>query len=288
MHARLGSSLPAPRPPPPALAARAAPALVPSVTRALSLLERLAEQREPMSLARLAAELSLPKSSVHGLCHTLLSFGYLRREPDGAFLIGPRVMSLAESFVASTSVAQEFHRLWNDVATAPQETLILSVLSGTEVVYVAARHGTRPLGLAFSVGMRLPAHLAATGKAMLAFHDANRVQQLFKPASRRPLLRLTGKGPLRFAELAQELAQIRERGYSIDDEGVREGVYCAAAPVFDASGLPVAGVGMCIHKAAAGTDSPHALHLAVLNAARTMSTRLGGSVPAAQPSGTSR
>ena len=65
-----------------ASAARTRPtALVPAVSRALALLERLAGAREPMSLARLAAELALPKSSVHGLCNTLVSFGYLRRQP---------------------------------------------------------------------------------------------------------------------------------------------------------------------------------------------------------------
>ena len=71
-------------------------------------------EREPMSLARLASELALPKSSVHGLCNTLVSFGYLRRQADGAFLIGPRVMSLAEAFVSGTDVAQEFNALWAD------------------------------------------------------------------------------------------------------------------------------------------------------------------------------
>ena len=52
-----------------------------------------------MTLARLSSELALPKSSVHGLCTTLVSFGYLRRQADGSFLIGPGVMGLAEAFV---------------------------------------------------------------------------------------------------------------------------------------------------------------------------------------------
>src|SRR3569832_1526198 len=67
--------------------ARTGTALVPAVSRALALMERLAGAREPMSLARLASDLALPKSSVHGLCNTLVSFGYLRRQPDGTFLI---------------------------------------------------------------------------------------------------------------------------------------------------------------------------------------------------------
>ena len=83
-----------------------------------------------MSLARLSSELALPKSSVHGLCTTLVSFGYLRRQADGAFLIGPRVMGLAEAFVAGTDVAQEFNALWAGSGLAPEETVVLSVLSG--------------------------------------------------------------------------------------------------------------------------------------------------------------
>ncbi|MGZ5215810.1 MAG: helix-turn-helix domain-containing protein, partial [Caldimonas sp.] len=113
MHPRLDSSFDTIRALPVAGKGSATP-LVPAVSRALALLERLAGAREPMSLARLAAELALPKSSVHGLCNTLVSFGYLRRQPDGTFLIGPRVMGLAEAFVSGTDVAQEFNALWTD------------------------------------------------------------------------------------------------------------------------------------------------------------------------------
>lgn len=259
---------------------RPATALVPALTRALTLLERLAQQREPMSLAQLTADLALPKSSVHGLCNTLVSFGYLRRQADGAFLIGPRVMSLAEAFVAGTSVTQEFNTLWNDVRSAPDETIILSVLNGAEVVYVAARNGVRPLGLAFNVGMRLPAHLAATGKAMLAFHDADYVRRLF-PVD--PLPVMAGKGAKTLSELMKELAVTRKRGHSIDDESVREGVYSIGAPVFDASGQPVAGLGMCINKAMIGSDRGERHRRAVLNAAHILSQRLGADLRHLEP-----
>jgi DNA-binding IclR family transcriptional regulator len=250
--------------------------LVPAVSRALTLLDRLAEQRQPMTLARLAADLALPKSSVHGLCHTLVSFGYLRRHDDGSFVIGPRVMSLAEAFIAGTNVAQEFNALWNSAAVAPDETIILSVLNGREVVYIAARHGVRPLGLAFNVGMRLPAHLAATGKAMLAFHDAEFVQGLFESDV---LPTMAGKGPKTVAALMKELAMTRRRGHSVDDESVRQGVYCLGAPVFDATGRPIAGVGVCINKAMLGADGGLRHQRAVVHAARVLTQRLGGDFP---------
>ncbi|WP_280153021.1 IclR family transcriptional regulator [Piscinibacter sp. XHJ-5] len=252
------------------------PALVPALSRALTLLDRLAEGRQPMTLARLASELSLPKSSVHGLCNTLVSFGYLRRQDDGAFMIGPRVMCLAEAFVHGTSVAQEFSALWKDARTAPEETVLLSVLNGAEVVYVAARNGLRPLGLAFNVGMRLPAHLAATGRAMLAWHDEAFVRRLFPGPT---LVRMAGKGPKTVAELMKELTLTRRRGHSIDDENVREGVYCIGAPVFDATGQPVAGIGVCIHKAMLGSDHGERQRRVVVEAARLLSRRLGGELP---------
>ena len=253
----------------------AAAPLVPAVTRALSLLDRLAQQREPMSLAQLTSELALPKSSVHGLCNTLMSFGYLRRQPDGAFLIGPRVMSLAEAFVSGTDVAQEFSALWADAGAAPEETVVLSVLSGTDALYVAVRNSARPLGLAFNVGMRLPAYLSGSGKSMLAFREPDEVRKIFAAGL---LTHLTRKGPRDVEALLKELAMTRKRGYSVDDETVREGVYSFGAPVFDATGQVVAGVAVCINKALLGADRGDKHRDAVLAVARTLSQRLGGEV----------
>jgi len=246
--------------------------MVPAVSRALTLLDRLAQQREPMSLARLASDLALPKSSVHGLCNTLVSFGYLRRQLDGAFLIGPRVMSLAEAFVSGTDVAQEFAALWADAGTAPEETVVLSVLSGTDALYVAVRNSARPLGLAFNVGMRLPAYLSGSGKAMLAFRDPDTVRQLYAQGLG---MHLTRKGPREIDGLLRELAQTRKRGYSIDDETVREGVYSFGAPVFNAGGEVVAGVAVCINKALLGADGGDRHRLVALNVAGQLSRRLG-------------
>ena len=255
--------------------AAAAP-LVPAVARALTLLDRLARGREPMTLARLSSELALPKSSVHGLCTTLVSFGYLRRQADGSFLIGPRVMGLAEAFVAGTDVAREFNALWGAGGVAPEETVVLSVLSGNEALYVAVRNSARPLGLAFNVGMRLPAYLSGSGKAMLARLPADEVRRRL---AGQVSTRLTSKGPRDIDALLKELALTRKRGYSIDDETVREGVYSFGAPVFGASGEAIAAVAVCINKAQLGSDRGARHRDAALDVARRLSERLGGEAP---------
>jgi DNA-binding IclR family transcriptional regulator len=278
MHSRINTALSSARLMPPGGRGRSSGAgLVPAVSRALTLLERLADARGPMSLARLAGDLGLPKSSVHGLCSTLVSFGYLRRQPDGTFLIGPRVMGLAEAFVSGTDVAQEFAAIWSDRGDAPEETVVLSVLSGTEALYVAVRNSARPLGLAFNVGMRLPAYLSGSGKVMLAFLPAGEVRGRFAAGLG---TRLTKKGPRSVDALLKELTLTRKRGYSIDDEAVREGVISFGAPVFSVSGEVVAAVSVCINKALLGADrgaDRGARHRdAALAVAAALTARLGG------------
>lgn len=255
--------------------AAAAP-LVPAVARALTLLNLLAQRREPMSLTQLTSELALPKSSVHGLCNTLLAFGYLRRQPGGFFLVGPRVMGLAGAFLADTDEAQEFNALWADGSPQPEETIVLSVLDESDALYLAARKGTRPLGLAFNIGTRLPAYLSGSGKAILAFRDPEEVRRLYADGL---VTHLTNKAPSDIDDLLKELAQTRKRGYSIDDETVREGVYSVGAPVFDATGRVVAGIAVCVNKAGLGSDRGRRYHEEALSVARRLSHRLGGEVP---------
>ena len=247
------------------------PGHVPAVARALAVMDLLARERRPINLTGLAVALALPKSSLHGLCNTLLSHGYLRRTENGALQIGPGVMGLAEAFVASTHLAGEFDALWRG-AGAPDETVVLSVLSGAEVVYVAVRNSARPLGLAFSVGMRLPAHLAATGKAMLAFLEPAAVREIFP---RGPLPGMPGRANIAMNRFVAELALTRERGFAVDDGGVREGVYSLAAPVFDARGLPVAGIAVCINKAVLSDAEQRRHGELVAQAAQRLSQRLG-------------
>lgn len=253
-------------------------ALVPAVMRAMAVLDLLAQEREALSLTQLATRLQLPKSSVHGLCSTLVALGYLRRYDDGSYFIGPGVMALAQAFIGRTNAAQEFASLWQELSAPPEETVILSVLAGTDVVYVGARNSERPLGLAFTVGMHLPAHLAASGKAMLAFRDEARVRELYGDAR---LPRFHGTSSMTVKGLLDELAEVRERGWSVDDEGVREGVYAFGAPVFDAGGEAVAGISLCIHKATLDAKSELRHRGVVIDIARRLTQRLGGTSPRA-------
>jgi len=199
------------------------------VARAARILNALAAAREPLPLAALVKALHLPKSTVHGLCGTLVDAGLVARLSSGAFQLGTRVMDLAHAYMARTDFTAEFQAIVGATAPLPEESLVLSVLDGADVVYVACRNGSRPFGFNFRIGMRLPANCAASGKAMLATLPPGRVIEL---ALARSFYALTPKSITRVKPFLEQLAQVRLLGYAVDDEETRQGMVCIASPVF--------------------------------------------------------
>lgn len=248
---------------------------VPAVVRALVVLDLLSRQTAPISLARLTSELALPKSSVRAICNTLASCGYVRRHPDGSYRLSSKIVSLAGSFLAGTDVAREFNAIWSDSRSSPEETVLLSVLSGSDAVYLAVRNSVRPLGLAFRVGLKFPAWVSASGKAILANLPADEARRIATES-----VQSAGNpgGPRVLNTLLEELELTRHRGYSIDDQGIREGVYAFGAPVFDATGAVVAAVSVCVSTASLEGKAAARHRDVALGVAGELTERLGGRI----------
>jgi len=213
----------------------AAPALKstsPAVVRAVQVLDAVAAAADPLSLADLTRLTGAPKSSLHGMCDTLVQLQLLKRLPDGSMALGPHVMGWANAFLSQTQISEEFRTLWDRTDAFHDATVTLSMLDGAEVVYLACRNGDRPLGVTFRIGMRLPAPYTATGKAMLGTVPAAEVRHLFAAGLPAPLTRAS---VATVEALIDELAQVRRLGYSIDNGQMRDGMTCFGAPVFDAT-----------------------------------------------------
>lgn len=249
---------------------------VPAVVRALAILSFLSRQTDPVSLAQLTADLALPKSSVRAICNTLVSCEFVRRDEDGKYRLGSRVVSLAQSFLAGTDVAREFNAIWSDSRSSPEETVLLSVLAGSDAVYIAVRNSIKPLGLAFRVGLKFPACISASGKAILAFLPVAEARRLGNEGMHESI---KGGKPRGLTALMNELERTRQRGYSIDDQGIRDGVYAFGAPVFDADSTVVAAVSVCVSTASLGGEEGKRHRDVALGVATELTARLGGTPP---------
>ena len=247
--------------------------VVPSILKAVQILDTLAAAKGPVTLAELTRQLELPKSSVLALCTSLTLTGMLSRLDSGAYQLGTHLMDLSHAYLANIDLTKEFIGTWDALAMPPGEGIVLAVLDGTDVVYVACRNSDSPLGVTYRIGMRLPANCTATGKALLSTLPDERVRALYHVKA---LEKLTPHSHVTMKALLKVLHATRLRGHAIDDEETREGMCCFGAPVFDSSGsYAIAAVAVSVLKRPGENAGNPPVVKAVLHFAGALSKRLG-------------
>jgi DNA-binding IclR family transcriptional regulator len=253
---------------------REMPVLVPALQRAAAMLDMLAESPVGLTLGEIAERLALPKSSTHNLCWTLVQLGQMRRNHDGTFQLGTALLRYAQAFGEQTDLTREFKRALSAAPDLPDATFLLSVLDGSDVVYLSSRNGTHPMGVNFRVGMRLPALYAATGKAILATMPVETVRSIHGEGV---APRLTRHGVATLEAYLKQANEIRKRGYAVDVGEVREGMVFYAAPVFDGHHpCAVAAVSMSVYSAKPSKSDEKLASASILHLAAALSARLGG------------
>lgn len=201
---------------------------VKSADRTLAVLEALARAPGRRGLGELARELAIPKSSLHGILHTMTRRGWVEADPDGGrFGLGVRALQVGAAYVDADDTVSLLHDALDGLAAEFGETVHLGRLDGADVVYLAKRESTHPLRLFSAIGRRLPAHATALGKALLAERTAREVDARLGW----PLPALTAHTVTDRAALHAELAGVRERGYAVDHEENTDGIVCFAAAV---------------------------------------------------------
>jgi DNA-binding IclR family transcriptional regulator len=213
---------------------------VQSLDRALDLLEALATADE-LGVSEIAARTGLVPSTAHRLLGTLVERGYAAQSPTtGRYLIGYKLLELSgglQDRLGRLRVAARPHLAAIQRETG--ETTNLVVLEGSSVVYIDKVDGTRSVRLSIEIGRAIPAHTSGAGKALLAWRAPGEVEALLGPG---PLTASTPRTLTTLEALREDLARIRRRGYSTDNEEFELGVGCVATPVFDHAGAPVAAI----------------------------------------------
>ena len=194
------------------------------MTRAGAILDLLAENAgEAAGPSELARRLGLPKSSIANICNALADIGLVRRIGTG-FALGRKLAELGGAYLASVDQVQEFYEATQLLPAGSEETVQLAILDGLEMTYLARHDGRQPVRLTSQIGRRLPATVTATGKAALASLAEGDLEA--RLAGLVDLPTLTPNSIATVDALRADLAVVRERGYSMDDEETVEGVVC--------------------------------------------------------------
>jgi DNA-binding IclR family transcriptional regulator len=210
------------------------------VLKAVGVLDHIARAPGPVTLADLSAGTALPKPTTHRLARMLETAGMLHRDPlTRRYAVVPALVALSFHALRSAPASPHRHVLLERLSERLGETVNLGVLSGAEILYLDRVESRWPLRMDFKPGSRVPFHCTANGKLLVAFA---------RPAMRERLLRPktfpahTPSTITSRAALGRELAEIRRRGYSEDNEEFLIGVCCLAVPVRERRGSVVAGL----------------------------------------------
>jgi len=221
------------------------PSDVPAARHALRMLRVLAERTAPVPASTLARQLGVPRSSLYQLARAMMDEGFLVHYPEErAYGLSALVTEIGAGMLQTERLRRLAHPLLERLVgeTAIPLAAHLVVLTGAEVTYVDRLSAPRAPTTVSSIGVRLPAHLTATGRSALAAMPREQVRALYP--HRDALYRRTGPGPATLAELDELLRVARERGWAEEDGDITGGYSSVAAAVLDRKEYPIAALGV--------------------------------------------
>jgi IclR family pca regulon transcriptional regulator len=217
---------------------------VEALAKGLRLLSLFDEQRPTWRVSDLAVASGLPMPTVYRVVMTLTAEGYLDHLPGGEYRPGVRTLTLGGAALRSLDLVALATPRLQRLGEATGETVNLAVLTGDRVLYLVRLRNADLVTANIQVGSTLPAVHTSIGKLMLADLDeaqlGDRITEDSFPGQHGPNAKVS------LDELRQELAQIREQGWAMQDEELAHGLRSVAAPITGAGGRVIAGVNVAV------------------------------------------
>lgn len=207
---------------------------VQSVSRALTIIELLAQENREMALTEIANRLGWPKSTTYGLLVTLRDYSYVDQSPTtGRYYLGVRLFELGNLLARSWNIRiiafpimQQLNALWG-------ETIQLATEDNGEVLYLEKLESNHLIRIVSEVGARLPMHCTGLGKAMLAYKSPSEIKWIL---SQHGMQAMTSRTITDMARMDRELEKVRQQGYAEDIGEVMDSLRCIAVPIRNKDG----------------------------------------------------
>jgi DNA-binding IclR family transcriptional regulator len=197
-----------------------------SVEIAFSIIDCL-QERGAAGVTELATELSHSKSTIHSHLRTLEEQKFLVRDGD-KYRMSLRVLDMATQVRKQVGNYDVIQTEVESLATDTGEIAQFGIEEHGEVSYLYKATGDQAVETASRVGIQQSMYATSLGKSILAFLPEDRVEEIVSDTT---FVAKTPNTISSAAELYDDLATVRERGYSIDDEENYTGLRCVAAPV---------------------------------------------------------
>lgn len=225
------------RPPPPF---EDSPDYVQSLHRGLEVVRAFSDERPAMTLSELAQRARLSRAVVRRVLLTLEHLGYVARH-ERLFSLTPRVLELGYGYLASLPITDIALPYMEELSRSVLESCSMSVLDGSDIVYVQRVPVRKVVAITLAVGARLPAHCTSMGRVLLAGLDREALARWLQDVQPRARTRFTLTDT---DALKQELQRVRTQGYAYVEQEFEEGLCSVAVPLHDRRGRVVAALNL--------------------------------------------
>jgi PcaR/PcaU/PobR family beta-ketoadipate pathway transcriptional regulator len=213
-----------------------------SLEKGLRILSAFGRTHSTLTLTQITKASGLDKSAAQRFVFTLTALGFLHKDPGTrTYRLTPRVLSIGYGFLEGDEVVALARPFLSEISQRYGETINLTQLDDTDVVYVARFPGHRSVSVDLQIGTRLPAYCSAPGRVLIAFQpDAEGI------IDRSDRVAWTETTITDRSQLLQRLAQIREQGIDVANQETFVGDISIAAPVLDHASHVLAAVNIAV------------------------------------------
>jgi IclR family transcriptional regulator, KDG regulon repressor len=210
-----------------------------AVERALDILLCFSREEPTRSLTQIAESVHMSKTTVHRLLTTLEFKRFITRDKvTGLYRLGFRFIEMAALVLQDVELHRWAYPYLQRLSSEFGETVDLSILDGSQVIYLEVIESPQRVKLAAAVGQRLPAVFTASGKALLAYLPEDQVKKIISDN----LAESRNHADTPISDILNDLKATAERGYAIAEQEYEEAINAIAAPIFDADRQPIASV----------------------------------------------
>lgn len=248
--------------------------IVPSLDRALTVLEYIAQARDPVSIKSIVTDLQFPHTSVFRIVKQLAARNYIQEDSQRTshFRLGLQILTLANGMTYINDLRQVANSELYSLAIKSKQVVQLGIIRDYSVTYIEQITPPNPVLLYTDLYSILPINISAAGKVLTAFATPSEREYIL---SNTEFHKATVNTIDNRKDLLVELSKVSGNGFAFDNEEYAIGIGCLAAPIFNHEIRCVAAVGLTgAISNYQGESKEHLVDL-LTQSARNISLRLG-------------
>ena len=244
--------------------------MIASIKKACQVISCFTSDDPALGVGEIADRLDMHVSTTHHIVSTLCNEGVLMKDSRKKYRLGWRLLEWNNHVMFQQDVYDKAMPFVKDLISRFNGTAHIAMFDKGTVVFVLRVSSRDATSIQTYLGSRKPAYATSSGKVLLA-NNSVYLQETIDTG-------LSNDGPntiTNIERLKKELAEIREKGYSISNNENSDGMYGIAAPILSYSGGIIAAVNLVGASSYMQGSHRNSMIQSVINTAQSISKELG-------------